>query len=98
MTQTFSQDEPDLVNEPIDISSDTTLSLPETLSLPLTPSATGQTPTTTFLKKFPNPLDGRYRERQDTSIPLRLDRNTFVAPPRLFGQHLDSERLHNWAL
>ena len=31
-------------------------------------------------------------------MPPRLDWNTFVAPPPLFGQHLDSHRLHNWAL
>ena len=87
-----------MVNEPIDISSDTSLSLPETLSLPLTASATGQTTTTTFLKEFLNPLDDRYRELQDTSIPLRLDWNTFVAPLRIFGQHLDSQRQNNRAL
>ena len=27
-----------------------------------------------------------------------MDWNPFVAPPLLFGQHLDSNRLHNWAL
>ena len=37
-TQPYSQGEPNLVSEPIDISSDTTFSsLPETLSLPSTP-------------------------------------------------------------
>ena len=34
MTQAFIQDEPNLVNDPIDVSSYTTLSLPETLLLP----------------------------------------------------------------
>ena len=29
---------------------------------------------------------------------LRLDWNTFAAPPPLFGQHHGSNRLHNWAL
>ena len=38
-THSYTQGEPNLVNEPIDISSDTTISsLPETLSLPSTPS------------------------------------------------------------
>ena len=27
-----------------------------------------------------------------------MDWNTFVAPPPLFGQHQESNRLHNWAL
>ena len=31
-------------------------------------------------------------------MPLRLDWNTFVALPPLFGQHHDSNRLHNSAL
>ena len=87
-----------MLNEPIDIASDTSLSSPEPLSLRSTSSATGQTPSTTFPTNFPNFLDGRYRELQGTSIPLRLDWNTFVAFPPLFGQNLDSIRLHNWAL
>ena len=38
-THSYTQGEPNIVNEPIDISTDTTLSsLPETLSLPSTPS------------------------------------------------------------
>ena len=38
-THTYTQGEPNLVNDPIDVSSDTTLSaLPETISLPSTPS------------------------------------------------------------
>ena len=64
MTQTFSQGEPNLVNKPIEISSDTSFSLPNNLSLPSTPSVTGQTLTTTFLTNFPNILDDRYRDLQ----------------------------------
>ena len=96
-TQPYSQGEPNLVNEPIDFSSDTTLSsLPETLSLPSTPSISQISPSFSPLN-FPNNLDARYRE-QSTNIPLRLDWNTFVAPPPLFGQHHESHRLHSWAL
>ena len=40
ITQAFTQGKPNLVNDPIDVSSDTSLSLPETLSLPSTPSLT----------------------------------------------------------
>ena len=40
MTQVFTQGEPNLVNDPIDVSSETSLSLPETFSLPTTPSLT----------------------------------------------------------
>ena len=40
MTHAFPQGEPNLVNDPIDVSSDTSLSLPETLSLLSTPSIT----------------------------------------------------------
>ena len=96
-TQSYSQGEPNLVNEPIDISSDTTLSsLPETLLLPSTPSISQISPSFSPLN-FPNNLDARYRE-QSTNIPLRLDWNTFVAPPPLFGQHHESHRLNSWAL
>ena len=31
-------------------------------------------------------------------IQQRLEWNTFVAPPLLFGQHHESNRLHNWAV
>ena len=95
----FTQGEPNLTNDPIDISSDTTTSssLPETLSLPSTPSISQISPTP-FNLNFPNNLDARYREQSSTNIPLRLDWNTFIAPPPLFGQHLESNRLHNWAL
>ena len=81
------------MNDPIDVSSDTSLSLPEFLSLPSTPSLTpiSQTP---FPSNFPTNLDARYRENSTNNIQLRLDWNTFVAPLPLFGQH----RLHNWAL
>ena len=86
------------MNDPIDISTDTTLSsLSETLSLPSIPSL-GQISPTPFPLNFPNNLDARYREQSSTNIPLRLDWNTFVAPPPLFGQHQDSNRLHSWAL
>ena len=46
VTHVFHHGEPNLENDPIDVSSDTSLSLPETLSLPSTPSLTpiSQTP------------------------------------------------------
>ena len=90
--------EKNLVNNPIDISFDITLStLPETLSLPSTPSLSQISPST-FPLNFPTNLDSRYQEQSSHNIPLRLDWNTFVATPPLFGQHQDSSRLHNWAL
>ena len=52
MTQAFTQGEPNLVTDPIEISSDTSWSIPETLSVPSTPSLS-QTPTTSFPPKFP---------------------------------------------
>ena len=83
-THSNTQGEPNLVNDPIDISTDTTLSsLPETLSLPSTPSLSQISPTL-FPLNFPNNLDARYREQSSTNIPLRLDWNTFVAPPPFF--------------
>ena len=86
-THSYTQGETNIVNEPIDIFSDTTLSsLPETLSLPSTPSISQVSPTI-FPLNFPNNLDARYREQSSSNIPLRLDWNTFVAPPPLFGQH-----------
>ena len=91
----YTQGEPKIVNEPIDISSDRTLSsLPGTLSLPSTPSISQVSPTL-FPINFPNNLDARYREQSSSNIPLRLDWNTFVAPPTLFGQHQESNRLHS---
>ena len=100
-TQSFTQGEPNLINDPIDISTDTTMSssLPETLSLPSTPSISQISPTP-FHSNFPNNLEitARYREQSSTNMPLRLDWNTFTAPPPLFGQHPESNRLHNWAL
>ena len=94
----ITQGEPNLVNDPIDIYTVTTLSsLPETLSLPSTPSLSQISPTL-FPLNFPNKLDARYREQSSTDIPLRLDWNTFVEPPQLFGQHQDSNRLQSWAL
>ena len=97
MTQFFTQIEPNLVNDPIYVSSDTTLSLPETLSLPSTPSLT-QISRTLFPPNFPTNLDARYRENSTNNIHLQLDWNTIVAPPPLFGQHHENNRLHNWAL
>ena len=98
-THSFTQGEPNLINDPIDIFTDTTTSssLPETLSLPSTPSISQISPTP-FNFNFPNNLDARTREQSSTNIPLRLDWNTFTAPPPLFGQHPESNRLHNWAL
>ena len=58
MTQNFPQGEPNLVNDPIEVSSDTTSSLPGTLSLPST-SSLYQTPTTSFPPNFPINLDDR---------------------------------------
>ena len=86
-----------MVNEAIDISSETSLSLPETLSLHSTPSIS-QISTTSFPLNFPTSLDDRYKEYSTNNTILRLDWNTFRAPPPLFGQHLDSNRLNNWAL
>ena len=96
MTQAFTQGEPNLVNDPIEISSVTFLSLPETLSLPSTPPVS-LTPTTSF-PHFSTNLDDRYKEHLINIIPLRLDWITFVAPPPLFGQHLGSNGLHIWTL
>ena len=81
MTQVFTQGEPNLVKNPIDVSSDTSLSLPETLSLPSTPPL-GHIATTPFPPNFPTNLDARYRENSTNNIPLRLDWNTYVAPLR----------------
>ena len=97
MTQAFTQGEPNLVNDPINNSSDTSLSSPETLSIPSTPSIS-HTSTTPFPPNFPLNPDNRYKEQSTNNIPLRLGWNAFVAPPPLFGQHHDSNRLHNWAL
>ena len=73
-TLIYRQGEPNLVNDPIDISTDTTLSsLPKTLSLPSTPSLSQFLPTL-FPLNFPNKLDARYREQSSTNIPLRLSR------------------------
>ena len=97
ITQSHTQGEPNLVNDPIDTSSDTTLSsLPETLSLPSTPSISQISPSF-FPLNISHDIDTRYSE-QSTNIPLGLDWNTFVAPPPLFGQHNESHRLHSWAL
>ena len=79
MTQTFTQGEPNLVNEPTDISSDTCLAIPETLSLPSTPSTRRQTPTTPFPLNFPTILDDRYRKILSNIMPLRLGWKKFAA-------------------
>ena len=95
-TQSYSQGEPNLVNDPIDTSSETTFSsLPETLSLPSTPSLSQISPSI-FPLNISYDIETRYSE-QSTNIPLRLDWNTFVAPPPLLGQHNESHRLHSWA-
>ena len=98
MTNKYPHDEPNLINNPVDISFHTTLStLPETLSLPSTPSLSELSPLT-FPLNFPTDPDSRYHEHPSQNIPPRLDWNTFVAPAPLFGQHQEKNRLHNWAL
>ena len=85
VTNKYPHGEPNSVNNPIDVSFDTTLStLPETLSLPSTPSLSQISPST-----FPLNLDSRHQEQSSQNIPLRLDWNTIVAPPPFFGQHQD---------
>ena len=97
-THSYTQGEPNLAKDPIDIYSDTTLSsLPETLLLPSTPYLSQISPTL-FPLNFPTNLDARYQEQSSTNTPLRLDWNTWTTPPPLFGQHQESSRLHNWAL
>ena len=97
-TNKYPHGEPNLANNPVDVSFNTALStLPETLSLPSAPSSSQISPST-FHLNFPTNLDSRYQEQPSQNIPLRLDWNTFVAPPPLFGQHQKSSRLHNWAL
>ena len=61
MTQAFTQGEPNLVNDPIEISFDTSLSLRETRLLPSTPSLT-QISQKPFPPNFPTNLGARYRE------------------------------------
>ena len=53
---------------------------------------------TLFPLNVPNNIDSRYREQSSSITPLRLDCNTFVAPPTIFGQHQHSNRFHSWAL
>ena len=81
MTQAFTQGTPNLVNDPTDVSFDTTLSLPETISFRSTPSFTqaSQTPLPT---NFPTNHDARYRKNSTNNIHQQLDWNT--SPP-LFG-------------
>ena len=98
VTHTYTQVEPNLLNDPIDVPSDTTLStLPETLSLPSARYLSQILPTL-FPLNFHTHLDSRYQEQSSNNTPLRLDWNTFVAPPPLFGQHQESNRLRNWVL
>ena len=96
-THIFPQSEANLVNDPINVSSDTSLSLSETLSLPSTPYLTpiSQTP---FPSYFPTNLDARYGEKSTNNIKIRLDWNTFVAPPASIAQNHESHRLHKWSL
>ena len=77
MTQAVTQGEPNLANDPIDVSSDTSLSLPETLSLPSTPSQT-QILQTPFPQNSPTNVDARCREKSTNNIHLQLEfiRNT----------------------
>ena len=58
-----------MVNEHIQIPSENFLSVPETLSLSPTPSATGQTPTTTIPTIFPNPLELPFSTKCICAIP-----------------------------
>ena len=58
MTHVFPQGEPILVNDPIDVSPNTSLSIPETLSLPSTTSLT-QISQTPFPPNFSTNLDAR---------------------------------------
>ena len=68
-TQSYTQSEPNLVNELIEIYYDTTLSsLPETLSLQSTPSSSQISPTL-FPLNFATNLDARYREQSSTNTP-----------------------------
>ena len=63
VTHSYTQGEPNIVNEPIDVSSDKTLSTwPETLSLPSTPSISQISPKF-FSLNFPTNLDVRYQEQ-----------------------------------
>ena len=97
MTQVFTRAKPNLVNNPIDVSSDIHLSLPGTISLPSTLSLT-QISQTPFPPNFPRNLDARYRENSTKNIHLRVDWVSFVASLLLFGHHHESNRLHNWRL
>ena len=90
MTQTLFQEEPNLVNDPLDISSVTSRSLPETLSPPSTPSVTGQKTSTSYPTSFLSQLDDKYHDLQGTNTPLRL-------PPSLFWPAPRCSRLHSWA-
>ena len=70
---TYTQGETNLVSDPIDFSSDTTLSaLPETFSLPSTPSLSQISPTL-FPLNFSTHLDSKYQEQSSNNIPLRLN-------------------------
>ena len=81
-TQSYTQGEPNLVNDPIDISTDTTLSsLPETHSLPSTPSLSQISPML-FPLNFPNNLDARYRKTIINKYPftIRLEHIRSTSP------------------
>ena len=92
MINKYPHGEPNLGNNPVGVSFDTTLS-----TLPETPSLSQISPST-FPLNFPTNLDSRYQEQSSQNIPLRLDWNTILAPPPSFGQHRESNRLHNWAV
>ena len=94
MTNKYPHGEPNLVDNPVDV--DLTFHsihyyLPYLKTL-------SQISPSTFPLNFPTNLDSRYQEQPSQNIPLRLDWNSFVAPRPLFGQHQESNRLHNWAV
>ena len=69
---TFTQGEPDLVNEPIDTSPTiNSLLLPETLSLPPTPSVPSKTSLNYFPICFPYRPNKIYQELQSTCEVIR---------------------------
>ena len=68
MTQAFTQDKPNLINEPIDISC---FSITETLSLPSNPSIS-QISTTSFPPNFPTNLDDKNSAIETTNIIATL--------------------------
>ena len=96
MTQAFTQGEPNLVNESHQKHSCHYQN--SSHSLQALQKVRYQISTTSFHPNFSTNLDDRYKEHLSNNTPVRLDWNTFVAPSPLFGQHRDSNKLHNWAL